>query len=170
MTLVPCRSCGHSVSREALACPQCGAPLPARSGWQGAGFEWRSKTTVWGYPLVHIAVGRNNEGRLRVAKGIIAIGQFGVGLVTIAQFGVGLLFGFGQFILGLTAVAQFAGGLLAGVGQFASGYAAIGQFVVAYYGLGQTGLGEFLWTTARRDSQAVEFFSGLKEALRAWLR
>ena len=95
------------------------------------GFEWKSSRTFLGYPLVHIAFGRDRRGKLRVAKGIIAIGQFGIGLISVAQFGVGLLFGFGQFVAGLTVLAQFAGGLLVGVGQFATGYVAFGQVVLA---------------------------------------
>ena len=165
MNLVPCRSCGSEVSPEALACPRCGAPFPARPSWQGRGFEWRSATTIMGYPLVHLAIGRTNQGKMLVAKGIIAIGQFAVGVVTIAQFGVGLLFGFGQFILGFTALAQFAGGLLAGVGQFATGYVAVGQIVFGYYGLGQAGLCQYLWSVYHKDPQAVQFFLSLKDTL-----
>ena len=30
MALAPCRECGREVSTEALACPQCGAPIPSR--------------------------------------------------------------------------------------------------------------------------------------------
>ena len=75
-----------------------------------------------------------------------------------AQFGVGLLFGFGQFLLGGIVLAQFAGGLALGVGQIATGYVAVGQVVLAYYGLGQIGVGQFLWTMSRRDAEAVQFF------------
>ena len=63
-----------------------------------------------GYPLVHIAFGKDSRGKWRVAKGVIAIGQFALGLITVAQFGVGLLFGFGQFLFGGVVLAQFAGG------------------------------------------------------------
>lgn len=28
MTLTPCRDCGHEISRNAPACPRCGAPGP----------------------------------------------------------------------------------------------------------------------------------------------
>jgi hypothetical protein len=165
MNLVPCRTCDAEVSPEAAACPRCGAPFPAHPSWQGRGFEWRSVTTIMGYPLVHIAVGRTKEGKILVAKGIIAIGQFAVGMVAIAQFGFGLLFGFGQFILGCTALAQFAGALLAGVGQFATGYVAVGQVVLGYYGLAQAGLAQHLWTVSHKDPQAVEFFLSLKNNL-----
>ena len=131
-TLAACRTCKKEVSEEALSCPHCGAPFPTRVQWRGRGYEWKSKTHVFGLPLVHVAVGRDEKGKLRVAKGIIAIGQFGIGVVTIAQFGVAGLFGIGQFMLapialgqfafGLVAAGQFGIGLLAGAGQFATGW------------------------------------------------
>ncbi len=172
MALTNCRECGNQVSTEALACPHCGAPLRAMPFWSSYGFEWKSARTLWGYPLVHIAVGRNERGRLRVAKGIIAIGQFGIGLITVAQFGIGLLFGFGQFIIGFTALAQFAGAVALGIGQFASGYVAVGQMVLAYYGLAQVGLGKFLWTAGklgRKDPEAIQFFMAWWETIKQFL-
>ncbi|KJU86460.1 hypothetical protein MBAV_001356, partial [Candidatus Magnetobacterium bavaricum] len=36
-------------------------------------------------------------------KGVIAIGQFGIGVVTIAQFGIGIVFAFGQFTAAIMA-------------------------------------------------------------------
>lgn len=173
MSLSTCRECQAQVSTEALSCPHCGAPFPAQPVWTGSGFEWKSARTFMGYPLVHVAVGKDSRGKRRVAKGVIAIGQFAVGLITVAQFGVGLLFGFGQFIFGFTAVAQFAGGLAVGIGQFATGYAAVGQIVVAYYGLAQLGLGEFLWTAGkhgRKDPEAVQFFLSWWEGAKDFLK
>src|SRR5262245_33088423 len=130
-SLVPCRSCRREISREAHMCPHCGAPFPARKLAPASGYEWKSKATLFGWPLVHVAFGRDKNGKLRVAKGVIAIGQFGVGAITIAQFGVGLIFGLGQFTIAPLAVGQFAAGLfaagqfglglLAGAGQFATG-------------------------------------------------
>lgn len=161
MNFVPCRECKHSVSPNARACPQCGAPFPARSIWKGSGFEWRSETTFFGYPLIHVAFGRDAQGKLRVARGIIAVGQFAIGVIAIAQFGIGLLFGFGQFILGCTAIAQFAGGLYFALGQFAFAYIAIGQIALGVYARCQTGLAQYLWSQNNRDPEAVRFFSHL---------
>lgn len=151
------------------ACPHCGAPRPADPAWTGTGYEWKSVRTCYGYPLVHIAFGKDARGKWRVAKGVIAIGQFAIGLFTVAQFGVGLLLGFGQFLIGPLIVAQFAGGILLGVGQLASGYIAVGQVVLAYYGLAQVGFAKFLWSVDRQDPQAVEFFRHLWESIRQCL-
>ena len=166
MALVPCRECRHEVSDIARTCPQCGVPFPGRPGWQGTGYEWKSRTTVWGYPLVHVAFGRNARGRLRVAKGVIAIGQFAVGVITVAQFGIGLLFGFGQFFLALTAVAQVALTPVCGIGQLTTGYLAIGQLAVGYYALGQITYAVHGWSINQRDAVALEFFLGLLPFLR----
>jgi len=163
MSLSPCRECKNNVSDEAKTCPVCGAPFPARAEWKGSGFEWKSEKTIYGYPLVHIAFGRNAKGKLRVAKGIIAIGQFAIGAITFAQFGIGVIFGFGQCIFGLTAIAQMAVALLFGCGQLSTGYVAIGQVVVANYGLAQVGLAKYIWSSARQDPEAAEFFLRLAE-------
>jgi len=158
---VPCRECRHPVSKAAKACPKCGAPRPSLEKLPGTGFEWKSERTVYGWPLVHIALGLDANGKIRVAKGVIAIGQFGIGLFTFAQVGVGFLFGFGQAMVGLTAIAQVAVTALFGIGQFASGYAAVGQLVLAYYGIGQAGLATHLWSLGVKDPEAASFFTAL---------
>jgi len=169
MALITCRECGKEISPAALACPYCGAPRPGGQVRRGTGFEWRSSQTVLGCPLVHVAFGKDARGKWRVAKGVIAIGQFAVGLITVAQFGVGFLFGLGQFMVGYTALAQVALGFYLGVGQFATGYAAIGQVVVAHYGLAQAGWASHLWTPGHRDPEALAYFRQLLETLRFYL-
>lgn len=82
--------------------------------------DWSTKSQFLGLPLVHVAFGRDRRGRLRVAKGWLAIGQFAIGILTIAQFGVGIL-GVGQMMFGAFVAGQFAAGSFIGVGQFATG-------------------------------------------------
>lgn len=166
MALTYCRECQQQISTQAQTCPHCGIRFPAREMGTGTGYEWKSRYTIYGYPLVHIAFGRDARRRLRVAKGVIAIGQFGIGLVTFAQFGVGILFGFGQCILGLTAIAQCAITPLFGAGQFATGYVAIGQFALGYYALAQFGFAGHLWSVATKDPEALEFFTRLLDEAR----
>lgn len=141
LDLPPCRGCGHSVSTEAMACPNCGAVLPSRKQLPGTGYEYKSAATFRGWPLVHVAWGRDSQGRRRVARGVIAIGQFGIGAITIAQFGVGLVFGFGQFVAAPLAIGQFAFGLLA-AGQFGIGIVAgAGQFATGIFAAGMKAFG-----------------------------
>jgi hypothetical protein len=162
MALQPCRECVNEVSDGAISCPRCGAPRPAIKGWNGTGIDWKSRVKLFGIPLIHVAFGRNSNGKLRVAKGIIAIGQFAVGLVTVAQFGIGIIFGLGQFMIGLTVLAQFAGGLLIGVGQIATGVVTIGQFVIGIYGLAQAGWVNYMWSPTRVDMEAVALYSTIQ--------
>jgi hypothetical protein len=126
--LPACRDCGQSVSPDALACPHCGAPYPANPAWNGSGFEYKSAATLFGLPLVHIAFGRDRRRKLRIATGIIAIGQFGRGGITIAQFGFGIIF-IGQCGAGLLAAGQI---VLAGLAlaQIPIALAAIGQIPI----------------------------------------
>ncbi len=181
MALNPCPECGRDVSEHAQACPNCGYPFkegpePNTIATHGGrivrawGFEWRTKAEVFGWPLVHVAIGRDPQTlKLRVARGIVAIGQFGVGLVTIAQFGVGLLFAFGQVVGGNIAVGQIAIGVLFGLGQFAIGLTAIGQFALGRHVLAQIGFGKHVWTSGRRDPEAVRHFRALWQNLKALL-
>ena len=102
-----CRECQHDVSEQASACPNCGAQYPAKEKWNGWGFEYKSKITIIGLPLLHISF-KYSPNKIPVpAKGIIAIGQFGIGIINISQFGVGII-SIGQFTIAAYALAQFA--------------------------------------------------------------
>jgi len=102
-----CRDCRREVSEQALSCPNCGAPYPAREKWDGWGFEYKSKATLLGLPLIHISFKYRPNKVPVVAKGIIAIGQFGCGIINISQFGIGIV-SLSQFTVSVFAIAQFA--------------------------------------------------------------
>lgn len=102
-----CRECQHEVSANAYSCPHCGAPYPAREKWDGWGFEYKSPVVVLGLPLIHISFKYRPNRVPVVAKGIIAIGQFGVGFVNISQIGVGFV-SVSQFTVAVYTLAQFA--------------------------------------------------------------
>lgn len=102
-----CRECGHDVSEQAAACPNCGAPRPALPVWDGSGFEYKSSASIAGIPLLHISFKYRPNRLPVVARGVIAIGQFGCGVVNISQFGIGV-FSLSQFTVSVLAVAQFA--------------------------------------------------------------
>ena len=103
----PCRECQHEISEQAMACPQCGAPFPAKEKWEGWGFEYKSKKTFRGIPWLHVSFKYRPSGRPVPAKGIIAIGQFACGILTISQFGIGVV-SISQFTIAGYALAQFA--------------------------------------------------------------
>lgn len=133
-------------SREA-PCSNCEESRSVETKRKSGGFQWKSRLGLFGIPLIHIAFGCDHRGRIRVAKGFIAIGQFAVGGITICQFGVGVLFAIGQVTAGLISLGQLAVGLLAA-----------GQMVAGLYGVGQTGWGKYLWTPERTDMEAVALF------------
>lgn len=172
MALISCPECGASISDKAVSCPKCGNPMKPmaelivpRFLWRG--FEWKSKAEILGWPLIHIAIGYDKEtGRLHVAKGIIAVGQFGIGLITIAQFGIGILFVFGQFTAGVLAIGQIAVGIYFGLGQLATGATAIGQVALGHYVLAQIGYGAHVWSTQMKDSAAIEYFTNFWVSLK----
>lgn len=116
-----CRECGHQVSEQAFVCPGCGAPYPARQKWDGWGFEYKSGLKIAGLPLLHIAFKYRPNRTPVVARGIIAIGQFGCGVVCISQFGIGL-FSLSQFTIAGFAIAQFAAAysMIAQIGVYVS--------------------------------------------------
>jgi hypothetical protein len=103
----PCRECQKEISEQAVICPNCGAPYPAKDKWDGWGFEYKSPVIFFGLPLLHISF-KYRPNRVPVpAKGIIAIGQFACGIITISQFGVGVV-SLSQFTIAGFALAQFA--------------------------------------------------------------
>ena len=105
MSFIECRECGHRVSKFAYSCPGCGVPHPADEKLDSKGFEYKSKTTVLGLPLVHVSFKYRLNGAPVPAKGIIAIGQFAIGVINISQFGIGVI-SLSQFAISGYALAQ----------------------------------------------------------------
>ena len=131
----PCRECGREVSEQAVSCPGCGAPYPARAHFDGWGFEYRSKAQWMGLPWLHVSF-KYRPNRVPVpAKGIVAIGQFACGVVTLSQFGIGVV-SISQFTVAVYALAQFA--------LAYSLIAQIGVYVDTGYGQVVKSLGELL--------------------------
>ncbi len=93
-------------------------------------YEYKSKASLFGIPLVHINVGFG----IRRAKGIIAVGTVATGLVSLGAISLGLL-AFGAIAAGLLAIGAFAlGGLT--FGGFSVGVIAIGGIAVGVYSIG----------------------------------
>ncbi len=126
MTLIQCSHCHNQISDTALLCPECGysnKPLMM-------GYNYKSTKTLFGLPLVHIAIGPSYGGQLQVAKGIIAIGNVAVGGITLGGISFGLI-SLGGISLGLiAALGGFAASIGIALGGFAAGYVAIGGFAI----------------------------------------
>lgn len=101
-------------------------------------YEYKSKTTVLGVPLVHIHFG---FGLCR-AKGIIALGNIATGVVALGGLCVGLL-SVGGFALGLLALGGGAIGLLLALGGFALGLLALGGICVGVFSVGGIAIGAY---------------------------
>lgn len=125
------------------------------------GFVWKTRTNIVGIPLICVAFGSDEKGKTRVAKGIVAIGQFALGGVAIGQFGIGLI-GIGQCVAGVVAFGQLALGLLVAFGQLSIGTFAVGQLVIGKYARGQFGWAEYLWSPGRTDMEAVAMFETIE--------
>jgi hypothetical protein len=143
-----CTTCQKAVCHDCIArdtprivCRTCASSLPApfipRFNYAyryRIGFDYKSSTTIGGWPLVHICSGVDPATmRPRIAKGVIAIGSVALGgiaiggaalgLVTVGGVSLGLLFALGGAALGF---GLSMGGLA--VGSFAVGGAALGFF------------------------------------------
>jgi hypothetical protein len=124
--ITTCQNCEREISALAASCPHCGAPC----GPQSVGFEWKSRGTWAGQPLVHIAFGSDEAGRARTARGIVAIGQRAVGVVACGIIAGGMLaIGFvavGFFSLGVVSIALGCAVGVNAIGPVAIGVTAVG--------------------------------------------
>lgn len=118
-------------------------------GW-GYRYEFRSKTTLFGLPLVHINLGPGFQR----AKGIIAIGNFAAGVVAVGGLSAGVLsvgagtlglLALGGMAVGGIALGGLAMGLLAAVGGFTVSlvFAMGGGAVSRYVALGGAAFGQY---------------------------
>lgn len=133
------------------------------------GCDYRSKTELFGWPLVHVATGIDPKtGRKRVAKGIIAIGDVAVGGIAIGGAAIGVfasggaaigIFTFAGAAVGvLVAIGGAAAGLGFSCGGFAIGSIAMGGMAVGYYGFGGGAFAVHGLSGMGRDPAAVQFF------------
>lgn len=113
---------------------------------RGFSYEYKSKRSWRGMPLVHVNIGfgRSAKGVIAIglaAKGIVAIGLAGLGVITLAPVGIGLLLSAGVVAIGGIALGDFAIGVVAMgafcVGIFSMGALAVGQFSFGAIAIGQ---------------------------------
>jgi hypothetical protein len=155
MALIKCPECEREVSDQAMACPHCGYPI--RGGY---GYEYRSERQLFGLPLVHIVSGNRIDpitGKLRVAKGIIAVGPIAVGGLALGGSAIGIV-SFGGAALGLVAVGGAAVGVLLALGGLAIGLVAVGGAALGYYALGGGAWGVHAFGGNAQDPNMLEFF------------
>lgn len=109
-------------------------------------FEYKSKRTLFGLPLVHINCGyglRWARGILavgNVATGLVALGGVAAGLLSLGGVALGLLLALGGVALGAIAIGAVAAGLLAW-GGVALGWLSVGGVVKGVYAMGGVAAG-----------------------------
>ena len=144
-------------------CPMCGYSSRGGTGSFYC-FEYVSKRTLFGLPLVHIVMGPAFDpatGKLRIAKGIIAIGGIAMGWLAFGGVALGLL-SFGGVGLGL--LAAFGGVAISGgfaSGGLAIGFVAIGGCAIGYYAIGGGAFGVHALGGNAQDSGLKAFFESL---------
>jgi len=133
-------------------------PLQVRSAvaWQFNSFEYKSKRTLFGMPLLHVAHGIDpSTGRKRTARGFFAFGDRAVGVFAFGGYARGLFasggvavgcVAFGGVSIGLVSWGGLAlalllayGGMSVGflsVGGMALGWEAVGGFAAGVHGYG----------------------------------
>jgi hypothetical protein len=190
-----CNNCGYDLSNltESSKCPECGRPLvevlTRGPSILESGKRYRSKATLFGWPVIDVALGPK-DGELRGhAKGIIAIGDIATGGIAFgglargvvavggAAFGAfslgGLSFGF-VTALGGAAIGGVAvgGGALGGIAQGggAAGFVAQGGAALGYYarGAGAFGIHTISLQPPTSDPAAVEAFDKLSWIVGSW--
>ena len=144
MAMINCPECQRPVSDQACACPSCGYPMKgagdAQMGRCGYGHEYKSKATLFGLPLIHICSGPGPDGRLKPAKGFIAIGNVAIGVFALGGISLGLVC-LGGISLGLVCIGGLSIGLAAAFGGFAVGYLAVGGAAIGIYTVGGLSIG-----------------------------
>lgn len=101
-------------------------------------YEYKSKRTLFGLPLVHINLGRG----MKKAKGIIAMGNISYGVVSIGFLSLGV-FNIGLLSIGLVSIAAISIGLLLGVGAIAIGTFSIGAISIGIFSTGALAIGKY---------------------------
>ena len=102
------------------------------------GYEYKSKQTLWGVPVVHINLG-GRGGKFRKAKGIVAIGDLAAGIVAIGGLSIGVV-AIGGLSLGIAALGGMAVAIAA-LGGMSIGYMAIGGVALGYMAIGGVAAG-----------------------------
>ncbi|MGP0586036.1 helix-turn-helix domain-containing protein [Paenibacillus timonensis] len=101
-------------------------------------YEYKSKTTWFGVPLIHINVGRG----MYVAKGVIAIGNIAIGAVSLGLLALGGLC-LGVVSAGLISLGALALAILLAAGGFAAGFVAAGGAAIGVLAFGGLSIGVY---------------------------
>ena len=127
-------------------------------------YEYKSKKTYKGVPLVHVNLGIG----LYCANGIIAIGNIAKGVIAVGALALGII-SFGALSVGLLAIGGLALGLILSLGGFAlNALVAIGGIAVGTYAVGGIAIGFYRAiggiAVAKYPLGALKYYLGYKNA------
>jgi hypothetical protein len=191
-----CSNCGYVLTgaTETTVCPECGKPLVevlvrGRVAWATKGKRFRTEATLWGLPIIDVAMGPDENGRRGRAKGIIAIGDIATGFIAIGNAwatgvvaigggggwgiatigggcGIGVISAIGGGAVGGFAIGGMAVGGIA-VGGGAAGFVAQGGAAAGYYARGGGVVGVHVVGGTRADTKALEVFAAMEGVIGA---
>jgi predicted Ser/Thr protein kinase len=143
------------------------------------GYEYRSKATLFGWPLLHVAIGVDpTTGRKRRARGIIALGSAPRGVIAFGDVAVGVIscgiFGYGVVSIsvvavGVVAIGSAAVGLWLAMGGVAIAPIAIGGAAFGYYANGAMAWGKHAIGPGVYDPLAEKFFTARTAKFTLWV-
>ncbi|WP_395753460.1 protein kinase domain-containing protein [Prosthecobacter sp.] len=143
-------------------------PPQARNSlaWQFASFEYKSKRTLLGRPLVHVTKGIDPAtGQKRTARGFFAFGDRAIGVVACGGYARGL-FAFGGMAVGGVAVGGMSIGLISWGGcalalLLAYGGLSLGLLAAGGIALGWEALGGYAAGVHACGGQVYALVSGM---------
>jgi predicted Ser/Thr protein kinase len=119
------------------------APMPATAAanWNELNYEYRSRSQIGGWPLVHIVFGKDAQtNHMKKARGIIALGNHATGVLALGVFAQGLV-AWGVLSWGLLSCGVVSVGWVSlGVVSLAL-FGSYGVFALAPFAFGVTAIG-----------------------------
>lgn len=129
---------GHEIADtsepDCTSNPECTSQyFPAMYRWH---YEYKSKKTLWGLPLIHVNIGRG----LYKAKGIFAVGSIAKGIFSIGAIATGI-FSLGAVSAGILSIGSLSLGLLLSIGAISVGTVSIGGLSLGIFAVGGCAFG-----------------------------
>lgn len=138
-------------------------------------YEYKSKRTFLGLPLVHINLARRGRAQARgiiaignSAVGFLSIGGASVGLLSLGGAAVGLLAAMGGLAVGGLTIGGLAVGAVAFGGCAVGALAAVGGLAVGSAACGGCAVGEVALGAAAIGKQAIELGDGSAPSPQDW--